>query len=203
MLASWSKKLAKSSFYRSRAQCTCSRTTALGCSLRACKAARSADACGSPAARAANALPMAVACQQAVEFVGMPEGFIPLAETVVYLALARKSNSTYAAYHNAAKEVRDNGPQPVPLPLRNAATAMQRQWGYGHGYKYPHVFPDGWVNQDYLPDNLRGAEFYHPKEYGVEPRLTAWWQKHRQARPQGAANREIREKDRTQGDDDE
>ncbi len=151
------------------------------------------------------ALPLAVACQQAVEFVGMPEGFIPLAETVVYLALARKSNSTYAAYHNAAKEVRDNGPQPVPLHLRNAATAMQRQWGYGHGYKYPHVFPEGWVNQDYLPDALRGATFYHPKEFGVEPRLTAWWQKHCQTRPATASRREVREreKDGELYDDDE
>ncbi len=146
-----------------------------------------------------QALPMAVACQQAVEFVGMPEGFIPMAETVVYLALARKSNSTYAAYHNAAKEVRDNGPQPVPLHLRNASTAMQRQWGYGHGYKYPHVFPDGWVHQEYLP----GATFYHPKEFGVEPRLTSWWQKHRQTRPQTAAKRETRAPHEPGGQDNE
>ena len=64
-----------------------------------------------------QALPLAVACQQAVEFVGMPEGYIPLAETVVYLALARKSNSTYAAYANAAREVKVNGPQSVPLDV--------------------------------------------------------------------------------------
>ena len=94
-----------------------------------------------------QALPLAVACQQAVEFVGMPEGYIPLAETVVYLALARKSNSTYAAYANAAREVKVNGPQSVPLHLRNASTQLQREWGYGKDYKYPHNFPQAWVEQ--------------------------------------------------------
>jgi putative ATPase len=78
---------------------------------------------------------------------------------------------------------------------------MQRQWGYGHGYKYPHVFPDGWVNQDYLPDTLRGASFYHPKEHGAEQRLTAWWQKHRQSRPQGSTKREMREREMEKNDD--
>ncbi|MBQ4133649.1 MAG: replication-associated recombination protein A [Desulfovibrionaceae bacterium] len=123
------------------------------------------------------ALTMAVSCQQAVEFVGMPEGFIPLAETVVYLALARKSNSTYAAYHKAARDVRDKGPRPVPLHLRNAVTAMHKTWGYGKGYKYPHNFPDGWVRQQYLPDEVEGAQYYHPAAHGDEARLAAWWKR--------------------------
>ncbi len=122
-----------------------------------------------------QALPLAVACQQAVEFVGMPEGFIPMAETAVYLALAKKSNSTYMAYHMAAKHVRENGPSPVPLHLRNASTRLQKQWGYGQGYKYPHNFPGGWTPQQYLPDAVDGASFYEPRDQGQEQRLAAWW----------------------------
>ena len=124
-----------------------------------------------------HALTMAVSCQQAVEFVGMPEGFIPLAETVVYLALARKSNSTYAAYYKAAKEVRENGPEPVPLHLRNAVTAMHKAWGYGKGYKYPHNFPDAWVKQQYLPEQLAGSQYYHPTAHGEEARIASWWKR--------------------------
>ena len=120
------------------------------------------------------ALPLAVSCQQAIEFVGMPEGFIPLAETVVYLALAPKSNSTYAAYLAAQKEVRLNGPKPVPLHLRNASTGLQKEWGYGKNYKYPHSYPGAWVEQDYLPQELLGRRFYHPKDQGLEPRLLTW-----------------------------
>ncbi len=121
-----------------------------------------------------RALPLAVACQQAVEFTGMPEGHIPLAETVVYLALARKSNSTYAAYANAAREVKLHGPHPVPLHLRNASTRLQRQWGYGKDYKYPHNFPQAWVEQDYLPPEVGNRIFYQPKGVGEEPGLAAW-----------------------------
>ncbi len=124
-----------------------------------------------------NALPLAVSCQQAVEFVGMPEGFIPLAETGVYLALARKSNSSYAAYLTAAREVKYNGARPVPLHLRNASTQLQKEWGYGKEYKYPHNYPDGWVEQDYLPAELVGRRFYQPRDMGDEARLSQWWRK--------------------------
>lgn len=124
-----------------------------------------------------QALQMAVACQQAVEFTGMPEGFIPLAQTVVYLALARKSNSTYAAYINAAREVKTNGQRPVPMHLRNASTQIQKDWGYGRDYKYPHAFPDGFVEQNYMPEGLEDRHFYAPKEHGEEPRLAAWWRR--------------------------
>ncbi len=124
-----------------------------------------------------QALNIAVSCQQAVDMVGMPEGFIPLSETVVYLALAPKSNSTYAAYLAAQKEVRMNGPQPVPLHLRNASTSLQKEWGYGQGYKYPHSYPGSWISQDYLPQNLLNRTFYHPKEEGKEPALLAWIRK--------------------------
>ena len=124
-----------------------------------------------------QALPLAVACQQAVEFVGMPEGFIPLAETVVYLALARKSNSSYAAYLNAQREVKLNGVPPVPLHLRNATTQLQREWGYGKDYKYPHNYPEGYVEQAYLPDEVQGRRFYQPRDCGDETRLSQWWRR--------------------------
>ena len=120
------------------------------------------------------ALPLAVACQQAVEHIGMPEGYLPMAETVIYLALARKSNSAYAAYVNAAREVKASGAQPVPLHLRNPSTRLQKEWGYGKGYQYPHSFPDAWVEQQYLPDTLIGRQFYFPKSMGAESALAAW-----------------------------
>ena len=129
-----------------------------------------------------QALPLAVACQQAVEFVGMPEGFIPLAETVTYLALARKSNSSYAAYLSAQKLVREQGILPVPLDLRNPVTALQREWGYGRNYQYPHNFRDGWVKQRYLPEGVGMESFYRPKENGEEPRLAAFWRSRKNAR---------------------
>lgn len=125
-----------------------------------------------------QALPLAVACHQSVEAVGMPEGRIPLAETVVYLALAPKSNSTYAAYATVQKEVRQNGVHPVPLHLRNASTSLQKEWGYGRNYQYPHAFPGSWVEQQYLPDPLEGRRFYEPKDQGAEPRLLAWIKAH-------------------------
>lgn len=124
-----------------------------------------------------NALQLAVACQQAIEFVGMPEGFIPLAETVTYLALARKSNATYAAYLNAQREIKLNGPHPVPLHLRNPSTQMHKEWGYGKEYKYPHNYPDSWIQQTYLPQELEGRRFYQPRDNGEEPRLTQWWRR--------------------------
>ena len=120
------------------------------------------------------ALPLAVSCHVAVENIGMPEGYIPMAETVVYLALAPKSNTAYAAYLSARKEVRTHGPRPVPLHLRNAATAMQKKWGYGRGYKYPHAFPDAWIEQDYFPSEVLNRAFYKPKKAGMEERLNLW-----------------------------
>lgn len=124
------------------------------------------------------ALTLAVSCQQAVEFVGMPEGVIPLSETVVYLALAPKSNSTYAAYFTVKHEIRQNGAFPVPFHLRNATTALQKEWGYGRNYKYPHSYPKAWVEQEYLPPELIDRKFYIPKDQGEEPKLNAWLKAH-------------------------
>lgn len=128
------------------------------------------------------AMPLAVACEQAVERIGMPEGWIPMAEAAVYLALAPKSNSTYAGYLAAMKEVRTSGPKPVPLHLRNASTSLQKEWGYGQGYKYPHAYPEGWVEQDYLPAELKGRIFYQARTAGHEERLCTWLRKVRSSR---------------------
>lgn len=124
-----------------------------------------------------DALPLAVSCQQAVEFVGMPEGFIPLAETVTYLALAPKSNSTYAAYLLASRNVKRKGAKPVPYHLRNATSSLQKSWGYGKEYKYPHDWSQSYVRQDYLPEELLGTQFYQPRQNGREPSLSARWLK--------------------------
>lgn len=121
-----------------------------------------------------QALPLAVSCAQAIEMVGMPEGFIPLSETTTFLALSPKSNSTYAAYRAAQKEIRQNGPKPVPLHLRNPSSSLHRQWGYGQGYKYPHSFPGSWIEQEYMPQELKGKQFYKPKDQGMEQKLNQW-----------------------------
>jgi len=121
-----------------------------------------------------QALNLAVACAQAVETIGMPEGFIPLAETTIYLALAPKSNSAYAAYLAAQKEVRQNGLKPVPLHLRNPNTSLHKKWGYGKGYKYPHIYPEAYVQQQYLPEGLQQRQFYTPKKQGQEAKLNLW-----------------------------
>jgi len=124
-----------------------------------------------------HALTLAVSCQQAIEFVGMPEGFIPLAQTVVYLALAAKSNSTYAAYLNASHEVKKHGIKSVPIHLRNPSTKLHKEWGYGKDYKYPHNYPQGWIEQEYLPHELKDRLFYQPKKLGDESRLVQQWKR--------------------------
>ncbi|MBI2916411.1 MAG: replication-associated recombination protein A [Chloroflexi bacterium] len=115
-----------------------------------------------------QALVVAVAAQQAVHFVGLPEGRIPLAEATVYLATAPKSNSAYMALERAMEDVRQTRTDPVPLHLRNPVTRLMRGSGYGKGYKYAHDFPGHYVSQQYLPDNLKGKRYYFPSDQGYE-----------------------------------
>ena len=117
------------------------------------------------------ALPMAVAAQQAVHFIGMPEGSIPLAEATVYLATAPKSNSAYAALNRAMEDVRNNRNEPVPPHLRNAATDLMKQMGYGKGYQYSHDHEGHFVLQDYLPSTVKGRRYYDPSDEGHEKEL--------------------------------
>jgi putative ATPase len=126
-----------------------------------------------------QALVVAVAAQQAVHFIGMPEGNLALAETVVYLATAPKSNSLYTAYSRVKKDVEQGRNEPVPLHLRNAPTGLMKNLGYGKGYKYAHDYPGHFVRETYLPDRLKGKRYYTPTEHGFEKqisaRLKAWW----------------------------
>lgn len=124
-----------------------------------------------------QALSVAVACQQAVHFIGMPEGFIPMAECTVYLATAPKSNASYAAYHRAVEDVRKHGSLPVPLHLRNAVTGLMRGMGYGQGYQYAHDHPDHYVEQEFRPPALQGNSYYQPGSLGYEERIQAWMER--------------------------
>jgi putative ATPase len=118
-----------------------------------------------------DALSQSLAAREAVEFIGYPECKLALAQAVVYLALAPKSNSVYTAYRRAVKAVLDNPAYPVPLEIRNAPTKLMKDLGYGKGYKYPHDFPDAVVDQEYLPDELKGTKFYFPGTVGFEKQL--------------------------------
>ena len=126
-----------------------------------------------------QALTVAMAAQQAVHFLGMPEGRIPLAEATVYLATAPKSNSAYTAIEQALEDARKQANEPVPLHLRNAVTGMMRQMGYGKEYKYSHDYEGHFVDQEFLPPSLKGRRYYHPSQEGSEKeiaeRLNRWW----------------------------
>ena len=114
-----------------------------------------------------NALLLANACFEAVTKIGYPECRITLSQCAVYLASSVKSNSTYMALANAQQMVRQTGDLPVPLHIRNAPTKLMKQLGYGDGYKYAHDYAGNFVDQEFLPDALRGMKFYEP---GQNPR---------------------------------
>ncbi|MDP2605582.1 MAG: replication-associated recombination protein A [Deltaproteobacteria bacterium] len=128
-----------------------------------------------------QALQVAIAAKDAVHFVGLPEGRIPLAQAVTYLATAPKSNASYTAMLAAAKDVEEKGALPVPLHLRNAPTALMETLGYGKDYKYAHNYADSIVTQEHLPKELAGRKYYSPSESGYEKeikeRLRSWEQK--------------------------
>ena len=108
------------------------------------------------------ALSVALSVKEAVHFIGMPEGWIPLAQGATYLATSPKSNASYAAYKLAKNDVQEKGPLPVPLHLRNAPTKLMKKLGYGEGYKYPHDYKDAKVRQDFLPEELKDKKYYAP-----------------------------------------
>jgi len=126
-----------------------------------------------------QALVIAIAAQQAVHFVGLPEGNLALAEAVVYLAVAPKSNSLYQAYSRIKQDIQHGRNEPVPLHLRNPVTDLMRETGYGKGYKYAHDYPDHFVKQQNLPPSLQGKRYYVPSDQGYEKeiaaRLKKWW----------------------------
>jgi putative ATPase len=128
-----------------------------------------------------QALVIAMAAQQAVHFIGMPEGNLALAEAAVYLATAPKSNSLYEAYTRVQKAIKEGASDSVPMHLRNPVTPLMKDMGYGKDYKYAHDYPGHIVEQDHLPGSLKGRQFYSPGTLGYEKqvldRLKTWWQK--------------------------
>ena len=131
-----------------------------------------------------RALQVAVSSMQAYQFVGSPEGDLALAQSAVYLACAPKSNALYTAYSKVKKDIQETQALPVPLHIRNAPTSLMKKLGYGKGYKYPHNFPDSYIEEDYLPENLKGRIYYKPTDNGFEAeikkRLEKWRGKKRE-----------------------
>jgi len=118
-----------------------------------------------------QALTLSMAAQQAVHFIGMPEGALALAEAVVYCALAPKSNALYRGYGAARSDVENSRNDPVPIHLRNAPTRLMSELGYGKGYKYAHDYDEGVVGQQNLPESLAGRRYYQPTDRGLEADL--------------------------------
>lgn len=129
-----------------------------------------------------QALVIATSAFTAITYIGMPEGALVLAQAATYLASTFKSNASYRALQAARADIAQKGLAPIPLALRNAATALMKKEGYGLGYLYPHEFPDNFVEQNYLPENLAGALYYVPAESGEEKkfrqRLAGLWKKY-------------------------
>jgi putative ATPase len=118
-----------------------------------------------------GALAQALAAKEAFHFIGLPEGKLALAQAVVYLAAAPKSNAIYLAYDGAAKEALEDVTEPVPLHLRNAVTQPMKSWGYGRGYDYAHDHDEKTTAMECLPERLRGRKYYEPTAEGFEKRM--------------------------------
>jgi putative ATPase len=127
------------------------------------------------------ALTLATSCFTAIDYIGMPEARIVLAQTAAYLASAPKSNASYLAVDQAFADVRNLPNLPVPLHIRNAPTKLMDELGYGKEYKYSHDFPGHFIEQQFLPDNLKDKLYYKPTDLGrekdIRERLNTWWKK--------------------------
>jgi len=117
---------------------------------------------------APEALSVCLAAKDAIDFLGMPEGALALAQAVAYVALSPKSNALYTAYGAVLEDVERTAAEPVPLHIRNAVTPLMKQVGYGKGYQYAHDLDSKVADMDCLPDNLRGRQYYRPTEEGKE-----------------------------------
>jgi putative ATPase len=127
-----------------------------------------------------RALSITLAAKDAFDFLGSPEGELAIAEAIVYLATAPKSNKVYSAWGEAQQAARDYPAEPVPLHIRNAPTSLMKEIGYGEGYRYDHSEGGHAAGQEYLPDALRGAKWYEPADAGYEKTIAerlAWWAK--------------------------
>src|SRR4051812_29044434 len=126
-----------------------------------------------------EALKLAVAARDAYHMLGAPEGYLPLAQMVIYLATAPKSNSAKVALGEAMNAAAETPAEPVPLHIRNAPTKLMKELGYHSGYQYAHDVPEAYIPQEYLPDKLRGRAFYQPGAFGFEKEIAkriAWWE---------------------------
>lgn len=126
-----------------------------------------------------HALSLACTTQQSIHFVGMPEGWIPMAQCVTYLACAPKSNASYQAYLRAKADVRDYASLPIPMNILNAPTKLMKDLGYAKGYQYAHDQADHIVIQQHLPDAIKDHRYYEPTDIGYEKKLRDWWLKRR------------------------
>ena len=128
-----------------------------------------------------QALQVSIATMEAFHFIGRPEGDLALAQAAVYLATAPKSNSLYTAYQAVQRDVREVENMPVPFHIRNAPTSLMKELGYGKDYKYPHDYQEHFVEEEYLPENLKGRIYYEPGDFGFEreirKRLDYWRKK--------------------------
>jgi len=129
-----------------------------------------------------RALEQTVAAQQAVHFLGIPEGDLALAQAAVYLAVAPKSDAAYKALDLAMADVSTTATEPVPLHLRNAPTALMKQFGYSAGYQHAHKFEDALTDMECLPPSLAGRRYYYPTNRGVEKRISERLEEIREAR---------------------
>ena len=135
------------------------------------------------------ALTLTLAAKDAYDFLGSPEGELALAQATLYLALAPKSNAAYVAFDEAKADVQERPAEPVPLNIRNAPTGLMKDLGYGAGYQYAHDAPDARVEQEHLPESLRGREYYRPTARGLEAelgrRLAEWrrWRAEQRRKP--------------------
>ena len=137
-----------------------------------------------------QALALTMAARDAVDFIGMPEGNLALAEAVVYLSLAPKSNALYTAYSQVQQDVEQTAAEPVPLHIRNAPTALMKGLGYGKGYQYAHDLEEKVADMECLPDNLKGRRYYQPTGEGVEERIRKRLEEIRRKRAEAAGKRE-------------
>ncbi len=130
-----------------------------------------------------NALSLCMAARDAVDFIGMPEGNLALAQAVVYLSVAPKSNALYTAYGDVLHDVEQTSADPVPLHLRNAPTALMKGLGYGRGYQYAHDLEKKVADMECLPDNLQGRVYYQPTNQGIEKRIGERLEEIKRVRP--------------------
>jgi putative ATPase len=137
-----------------------------------------------------EALKLAVAAREAFHMLGPPEGYLPLAQMVIYLATSPKSNSSKAALSAALEAARAFPAEGVPMHIRNAPTGLMKELGYGAGYQYAHDAAEAYIPQEYLPERLRGSRFYEPGPFGFEKEVAkrlAWWEELRRKASENSA----------------